>query len=227
MAPFRELLAGVEVYVRSLGEWTAPPRFWSRGLTSSTATVISSLFVLDLLWVTGEHRGGVRIVERLFVGLKRTWVDVTFGVLFVHVRSYRYACYAVSPSGWFGPEGQLYSEVVAALGVDNDSGMFIAGYAGIYESSLCSLRMPAMPGIMLGFVAVAVLVVHRQLHARAGFAGCDASAVAGVVGIALCFLRCRQAHDARYDQKDSLQRHSGRTSVDKVIGMCMAGVAGF
>ena len=71
---------------------------------------------------------------------------------------------------------------------------------------------------------------HRQVHARAGFAGCDASAVAGVAGIALCFLRCRQAHDARhhgrYDHKDFLQRHSGRPSVDMDIGMCMAGVAG-
>ena len=57
---------------------------------------------------------------------------------------------------------------------------------------------------------------HRQLHTHAGFAGCDASAVAGVARIALCFLRCRQAHDARhhgrYDQKDFLQRHSGRPS---------------
>ena len=108
----------------------------------------------------------------------------------------------MSPSGWFGPEGQLYSEVVAAHGVDNDSGKFMAGYAGI----LCIFAvfpplvgMPAMPGIMLGFVAVAVLVGDiGSCMLVLVFAGCDASVVAGVAGIALCFLRCRQAHDARH-----------------------------
>ena len=64
-------------------------------------------------------------------------MDVTSGVLFVYVRSYTSACYAVSPSR-FGPEGQLYSEVVAALIVDSDSGMYKVGVAGFYTSRCVS-----------------------------------------------------------------------------------------
>ena len=41
--------------------------------------------------------------------------------------------------GRYGPVGHLDSEVVAALSVDMDSGMCMAGFAGLYAFLLCSL----------------------------------------------------------------------------------------
>ena len=69
----------------------------------------------------------------------------------------------MSLSGWFGPEGQLYSEVVATLGVDNDSGMFMAGYAGIYASSLCSLLAVLVVDIGSCMLVLVLLVVMQVL----------------------------------------------------------------
>ena len=144
-----------------------------------------------------------------------------------------YACYAVSPSGWFGPEGQLYSEFVAALGVDNDSGMFMAGYAGLCIFAVFPplVGMPALPGIMLGFVAVAVLVVD--------IGSCMLVLVLQVVmqvlWLVLLVLRCVSFVVVRPKMlgimvgmtRRTLQRHNNRSSVVMDIGTCMAGFAGF
>ena len=75
-----------------------------------------------------------------------------------------------SASWWFGPEGQLYSEVAAALGVDNVSGMFTAGFADIYAFYAVFLTFVgwfAGPGFLVAG-EVAALVVDIGSYVLSG-----------------------------------------------------------
>ena len=103
-------------------------------------------------------------------------LDVTSGVLFVYVRSCMSACYAVSPSGRFGPEGQFFSEVVAATTTVACSWLVMLVFMHLRCVPSACLHA-GTHGIIGGFAAVAACRRHRHLHVPAGFAGIVASAV--------------------------------------------------